>query len=86
MSGTETGMYVRVDRVVLEPMQTVGIGYGEFIDGVGKVEFGGDHRMMREIAEAVEAAWGEVLDMPIAIIEPWQVRRVIGLDESFDDM
>lgn len=86
VSGVAADVLVAVERVVLEPMQTVGTGYGEMLNGSGKVEFVGDHRMMADIAKAVYLANGEVLDLPVAVVAPWQIRQVIGIDESFDGL
>lgn len=56
---------IKVERVAIPPMSTVGLGFGTTDDGTVAVIFAGDHRLMREIGEAIAA--GEepiVADVP----------------------
>jgi len=67
------GLLVRVEWVTLPAWSSVGFGRGEVIDSPEVVEFAGDHRLMRDLGQAVEEAGFEVLDLPIVELEPYQV-------------
>lgn len=66
------GQYVRVLRVNIPAMSTMGYGWGEGEDGKG-VTFAGDHRPMRALGEALQAAAANGEDAPVAWVEDWQV-------------
>jgi hypothetical protein len=56
---------IKVERVIVPPMSTVGLGFGTTDDGTVGVIFAGDHRLMRELGDAIVA--GEtpiVADVP----------------------
>ena len=67
---------VRVDHVMLPAWSTLGFGQGEMLPGGETVEFAGDHRAMRDLAEAVSEAGFEVLDLPIVDLDDFQVLSV----------
>lgn len=64
----EEGVIVRVYRVHVPAMSTIGYGWGKTEDG-SVVEFAGDHRPMRELGEALSLSNGPLL----VVIEPWQI-------------
>lgn len=68
---------VKVYRVHIPPMSTMGTGYG--IDEEGNhVTFGGDHRPMRYLGEAMA---GHSKDDPIVVeLEDWQVTKIEHYD------
>lgn len=66
-------MQVRVHAVHIGAMSTVGHGEGLNVEDGQEVSFVGDHRPMRHIGEAVEAAQSED-ELPIVDLEDWQIR------------
>jgi len=64
----EEGVVVRVYRVHVPAMSTIGYGWGKTVDGT-VIEFAGDHRPMRELGEALVLAHAPLL----ITIEPWQI-------------
>ncbi len=63
---------VTVFAVHIEPMSTIGCGKGYDEEG-NVIAFLGDHRAMRHIGEAIQAALS-VDDLPVVTdLESWQV-------------
>lgn len=78
MGDDELTTTVIVTGVNVPAMST--IGYGEGLDVVNGdlVHFTGDHRPMREIAEAMPTAT-EAISVKL---EPWQIRRRIPAGQA----
>lgn len=56
---------VKVERVVIPPMSTVGLGFGTTDDGTVAVIFAGDHRLMRDLGEAIANGFEPIVaDVP----------------------
>jgi hypothetical protein len=62
-------MRVRVFRVSIPAMSTIGYGFGTEIETGEEIRFGGDHRPFRDLGEALHSASEPVQ----AEIEPWQI-------------
>ena len=62
-------MKVRVRRIQIPALSTIGYGYGTDVETGEQIRFCGDRRPMRDLGEALRVA--EV--MPTAEIEPWQL-------------
>ena len=65
---------VRVDRVTIAPMSTVGIGYGADVETGERVRFAGDHRPMRRLGEALQRCERRD-ELPIAEVPEWAVQE-----------
>ena len=66
-------MKIKVNEIRIPAMSTVGYGRGTDSDG-NEVHWVGDHRPMRELAEAVEAGVLQDTDEAIEIdLEDWQI-------------
>lgn len=62
-------MTVRVRRVQIPALGTLGYGFGADVETGREVSFCGDHRPMRGLAEVLQLT----TEMPLVEIEPWQV-------------
>ena len=62
-------MRVRVLRVRIPAMSTVGFAHGTEIDTGEEICFCGDHRPLRELGEVLRLA----SEPPEAEVEPWQI-------------
>jgi hypothetical protein len=66
-------MTIRVTRINIPAMSTIGYGWGTD-DGGRRVSFAGDHRPMRHIGEAMQHTTS---DDPVTVeLEDWQVLSV----------
>lgn len=65
-------MKLTVVNVHVPPMSTLGYGIGT--DETGKrIHFAGDHRPMRDLAEAANYAWKHNQELLTIEIEAWQI-------------
>lgn len=62
-------MRVRVFRVSIPAMNTIGYGFGINVETGGGIRFCGDHRPLRNLGEALRSA----SEPPEAEVEPWQI-------------
>jgi len=62
-------MKVRVRRIQVPALSTIGYGYGTDVETGEEIRFCGDHRPMRDLGEAMHGAE----EPPLAEIESWQV-------------
>jgi len=62
-------MKVRVVRVSVLAMSTIGYGQGTAIETGQEIRFCGDHRPLRDLGEALRSA----SEPPVAEVEPWQI-------------
>jgi hypothetical protein len=64
-------MRVRVFRVSIPALSTIGYGYGINVETGAEVHFCGDHRPVRNLGEALRFA----TEPPEVEIESWQILR-----------
>jgi hypothetical protein len=62
-------MRVRIFRVSIPAMSTIGFGFGTAIETGEEIRFCGDHRPLRDLGEALRSA-SEPLQ---AEVESWQI-------------
>ena len=62
-------MKVRVVRVSVPAMSTIGYGQGIEIETGEEIHFCGDHRSLRDLGEALRST----SEPPEAEVEPWQI-------------
>ena len=62
-------MRVRVLRVSIPAMSTIGYGQGIMIETGEEIRFCGDHRPLRDLGEALRSA----SEPPVAEVEHWQI-------------
>jgi hypothetical protein len=62
-------MRVRVLKVSIPAMSTIGYGFGINIETGAEIRFCGDHRPLRNFGEALRLA----SESPEIEIEPWQI-------------
>lgn len=62
-------MRVRVFRVSIPAVSTIGYGQGIDIETGDEIRFCGDHRPLRDLGEALRSA----SEPPEVEVEPWQI-------------
>ena len=71
-------MRVRVTRVSIPSMSTIGYGWGTDTTTGKPVKFAGDHRPMRHLGEAIVEARAAHADAPVVELEDWQILGELG--------
>ena len=62
-------MRVRVFRVSIPALSTIGYGYGISVESGAEIQFCGDHRPLHNLGKALRGA----SEPPVVEIESWQI-------------
>ena len=76
-------MLVRVTRVHIPEMSTIGYGYGTDLNG-RPVQFAGDHRPMYNLGEEIVTRYMEGNEAPLVEVEDWQIVPSTPSDYEYD--
>jgi hypothetical protein len=64
---------IKIYRVFVPAMSTIGYAWGKDIETGEAVKFAGDHRPMSHLCDALRAAAGNDAEPPEVEVEGWQI-------------
>lgn len=73
---------VEVFRISVPAMSIMGHGWGRDVANNDAIHFTGDHRPMRYIGEAIEAAVANDESPPVVEVEGWQILSRAPVSEA----